>query len=283
MACIHIITGLQRTGKTLFMSYLSNKIANDPSVLANCHRLIDKYNAMGFHFSKPDVPIFTDYYQELHRFMQPPTKAYYVNGFYLGLPVELIERKSKKEIVKFRTMLLPPGIKILLDEGNKFADSQKEEAMPDYKKRWIELMGQFEQELYLVAHRPTAVSKKVRDYADYTIFFKTDFYYNEKGKISVVKMYYRTLTDFQEMEAYLKSKELPKNNEMQCLTVDCEQVCNNIPAYYDTKFFDKYFLQGAKDKDFDLIKHELKCTTPEDIDLFCKKYTYKMPKEMKQL
>lgn len=284
MACVHIITGLQRTGKTLYMSYLANKVAQDPMSINKCYQLIDKYNAMGFHFSKPDVPVFSDYRLEIHQFMKKPTVAYWVNGFYLGLPAEVLRRgKDNREHVVYRTMLFPPGINIFLDEGNKFADSQNEDLMPDNKKRWIELMGQFGQELFIVAHRPTAVSKKVRDYADFTIFLKTDFYYNERGKISVVKMQYRKLDNFQQMEAYLKSETLPSDNKIETLTIDCEQPCNNIPAYYDTTFFANYFLENAKDKDFDLIKHSDTLSTPEDIDLFCKKYSYKVPKEIYQL
>ncbi len=284
MAVVHIITGLQRTGKTLYLAYLANKYANDNLCLTRCHSLIDEYNAKGFHFSKPKTPVFTDFDIELHRPLQKPIHAYWINGFYLGLPAAVLKHgKNKQEHVVYRTMLLPPGIKIFLDEGNKFADSQNEDLMPDCKKRWIELMGQFEQELFLVAHRPTAVSKKVRDYADYTIFLKTDFYYNERGNISVVKMQYRRLENFQQMEAYLKSEILPNGNKIETLTIDCEALCNNIPAYYNTKFFDKYFLQGAKDRDFDLIFHQNNFSTPEDIDLFCKKYSYKVPKEIKQL
>ena len=282
MACIHVITGLQRTGKTFYVAYLAQLLANDPAVVNSCNNEIDKFNSMGFNFSKPITPIFADFDLEVHRMFEKPTKAYYVNGFYLGLPVEIItkDKKTKQDVLKFRTMLLPPGAKIILDEGNKYFDSQDDDIMPAFRKRWIELMGQFIQELWLVSHRPMMVSKKVRDYADFTIFLNTEFSYDVLGNIVLAKMQYRYLETFQQMEAFLKNGILPPNNKIQTLTIDCTAPCFNIPKYYDTQFFEKLFLKGAKDRDFDLRQKDYRCSSPEDIDQFCKLFNYQVPKEI---
>ena len=285
MGCIHVITGLQRTGKTFYCAYLAQLFANDSAVLDDCYREIDKFNSMGFHFSKPITPIFADFDLEIHRMFQKPAKAYYVNGFYLGLPVEIYKKDkvTKQDIIAFRTMLLPPGAKIILDEGNKYFDSQDDDIMPAFRKRWIELMGQFKQELFLVSHRPMMVSKKVRDYADFTIFLNTQFSYDALGNIVLAKMQYRHLETFQQMEAFLKNGILPPGNEIQTLTIDCTLPCFNVPKYYDTQFFEKLFLKGAKNKDFDLKLREYQCTCPEDIDKFCKLFNYQVPKEIYSL
>lgn len=282
MACVHIITGIQGTGKTLYLSYLVQLLANNQSVINNCHSLIDCYNAKGFNFSKPDIPIFADTEFEIHRLFNAPTTTYFVSGYHLGLPHWVVreDKKNHNSIVRYRTMLLPPGVKILLDEGNKYFDSKDDDLMPGWRTRWIELMRHFDQELYLVAHRPFMVSKRVRDYADYMLFLKTNFRYDEKDKISCIEFQYRRFDTFQEMEAYLKSGKLPLGNEIESLKIDCSLPCNKIYKYYDTKFFDKMFLEGVKDCDFDLVRKNTYCNSPEDINLFCKQYNYKVPKEI---
>lgn len=281
MKYIHIITGVQGTGKTLYLAYKMNCTANDKDKIRKCKNTISNLNNMGYHFSIPEVPIFCDFDCELHRPFRKPIRPYWVNGYYIGLPVEFVkyDKKTKQNKTVFRTMLLPPGY-IFLDEGNKYFDSKDDDIMTDFRKRWVELMRQFNQEMYLCAHRPMLVSKCVRDYADYTMFLSTDFLYDQFGNISLITMKYRYFENVQEMEAFLKNGTIPPGNEIQTLVIDCEEPCMNIPKYYDTNYFSKYFLKGAKNKDFDLIKHQKYFSTPEDIDLFCQKYNYKVPKEL---
>lgn len=282
MACVHIYFGLQGAGKTFAFVYKMNQIANDKSNLMNCYNRIAKFNTLGYRFSYPQIPIMCDFNCELHRMFERPISPYRVNGYFLGLPVEVIEKdkKLKTEKIVYRTMLLPPGMRIFLDEGHKYFNSHDDDIMPDFRLRWIELLRQWGQELYLCVQRPFLVSKSVRDYADFTMFLKTDFIYDMYGNIAVAKLQYRYFQNYLEMEAFVKNGILPKGNEVQEMIIDCTLPCNNIPKYYDTEYFAKYFLKGAKDKDFDLPEHQQIFSNPEDIDLFCKNYNYKVPKQI---
>lgn len=259
--------------------------AYDKSRLNNCYNRIDKYNSMGYSFSKPKHLVVADFDMELHHWGKQPELAYWCNGFYLGMPRAVMgERKVgciRQPVVVYRTMYLPPCMSIFLDEGNKYFNSRDREIMPGWRSRFIELMGQYGLELHMVCHRPELIDSNVRDLADFREFLGVDITKDAMGNILTMTIKSRYFANNKEVEAYLKNNILPVDCKVEQTVIDCRVPCFDIGKYYDTEFFDKAFLKDAENRDFDLIQKKHTCNTIEDIKQFNKEFDYKIPKGLK--
>jgi len=273
MATSHIFFGNQRSGKTLWLAYLANSQAYDKNKLGMCHSKVDYLNSIGFNLCKPKHLTFTDFDLEIHSYRKPAQMNYWIDGFYLGLPHHVVKNKK----LTYRTMFLPPYINIYLDEGNKYFDSRNKEIMPDFRKRWIELLGQWGTELYMVCHRPMLVDLCIRDLSDFREFLSTDLTYDYFGNIATATIHTRYYPTNKDVMAYLEAGVLTKNVKIEDLFIDCKQICNNIPKYYDTHFFDKAFLRFNEERDFDLIQKKHSCNSIAEIQDFNKRFNYSVP------
>ncbi len=281
MAISHIFFGNQRTGKTLYLVYQVELHALDQNSLNACYNKIDSLNALGYDLSKPKHLAFTDFDCEIHAFRKKPMMNYWVDGFYLGLPHYVVKHdsKTKSDILTYRTMFLPPYAKIFLDEGNKYFDSRNKEIMPDFRKRWIELLGQWGTELFMVCHRPELVDKCVRDLSDFREFYKeADLEFDYFGNVKLITLHTRYYPTNKDVMAYLESGILTKNVITEDIVIDCSKPCMNITKYYDTHFYNKAFLRFAEDKDFDLVQKNHKCSNVNDVIEFNKRFNYTVPK-----
>lgn len=274
MATSHIFFGNQRSGKTLYLAYLANIQAYDKSKLIACHRKVDLLNSMGYTLTKPNHISFTDFDLEIHSFRKAVEMNYWIDGFYIGLPHYVVE----KNVITYRTMFLPPYINIYLDEGNKYFDSRNKEIMPDFRKRWIELLGQWGTELYMVCHRPMLVDSCIRDLSDFREFLNTELTYDYFGNVSSATIHTRFYPTNKDAMAYIDNGIITSNVKTEDIFLDFTLPCINIPKYYDTHFYDKAFLRFAKGKDFDLVQKKHFCRTIEDVEEFNKRFNYTVPK-----
>lgn len=284
MSCIHIYFGEQRKGKTLYMVLQAQYAAYDKARLNDCYNRIDAYNALGYNFSKPKHLVVADFDLEIHHFGKQPDINYWCNGFYLGLPKVVIkERKTgciKQQVVTFKTMRLAPCMSIFLDEGNKYFNSRNKKIMPGWRSRFIELMGQYGLEMHMVCHRPELVDSNVRDMADFREFLGVDITCDSMGKICTLTIHSRYFANNRDVEAYLQNNILPSYSKIEQTIIDCRIPCFDIGKYYDTHFFDKVFLKGAENKDFDLIQKKHICKSIEDIKQFNREFDYTVPKDL---
>ncbi len=273
MATSHIFFGEQRSGKTLYLAYLANIQAYDPVKLSACYNKIDMLNSMGYNLSKPKHITFTDFDLEIHSYRKAVEMNYWIDGFYLGLPHYVVKNKK----LTYRTMFLPPNINIYLDEGNKYFDSRNRDIMPDYRKRWNELLGQWGTELYMVCHRPMLVDSCIRDLSDFREFLKTDLDYDYFGNISKAIIHTRYYPTSKDAMAYIDNGIITENVTEEDIVIDCTRPFLNVPKYYDTHFYDKAFLRFAEDRDFDLIQKKHICNSVEDVQAFNKRFHYTVP------
>ncbi len=274
MSIIHILFGEQRTGKTLYLAYKAITEAYDVNRLNRCHAKIDSLNTIGYNFSKPRHLCFSDFDIEIHHWGKAPDINYWIDGFYLGLPHHVV----KNQKLTYRTLNIPPFVNLYLDEGNKYFDSRNKEIMPDFRKRWVELMGQWGLTLTMVCHRPMLVDVCIRDLADFRQFLKTEFTYDCFGNIRTAKIFTRYFPTNKDFEAFLNGNIITDNVIEEAIDIDCFLPGLNIPKYYNTEFYSPAFLRFCENKDFDLLQKTHDFNSIEDVQKFNKQFNYSVPK-----
>lgn len=278
MSVIHIYFGNQRTGKTLYLVYDAIMHAYDRSRLEKCRSKISEYNAMGYAFSCPEHLVFSDFDIEIHHFGKAPTVNYWIDGFYLGMPHQVVKRSGNSNVLTYRTLNIPPFVNLYLDEGNKYFDSRNSEIMPAFRKRWVELMGQWGLTLSMVCHRPMLVDSCIRDLADFREFLKCDFLYDSFGRIIRVDLKTRFYPTNKDAMAYIQNGILTDNVVEETISINCSAPCMQIPYYYKTDFYTPAFLKFCENRNFDLLQKTHDFKTIEDIQQFNKQFNYNVPK-----
>ena len=266
---LHIYFGVQGSGKTLSAVKQLQVEAYNPTRLANCAKRILKYNSMGYHFSMPEHLAFCDFDCEIHHLGKAPTMSYLTNGFYLGLPNP-----------NMRTQRLPPYFFAVLDEGNKYFNSRNKQIMPQWRSRFYELIRHWGGEIIICCQRPGLVDLNIRELTDYEEFLGCEFVKDLFGNIVLVKIKRRHFETCADVERYLSTNILPEDSKIETDIINCRLPANNIPAYYDSQFFENLFLQGFSDKDWDLIAARHICSTVNDVEKFCQVFDYRVPKNL---
>lgn len=149
--------------------------------------------------------------------------SYRVSGFELAL-------KNKY----FKTVSLPVGSSIFLDEAQRYYDSRFSFFLREQVYRWYQLHRHNKYNVYLTAQRLSNIDVNIRAIADkYIVIDNLDVKTDELGRVVRIKWLTRQFTSCEAAESYQMAKE---RSEISKLGV-VEEISTDVDIF---RFYDSY-------------------------------------------
>lgn len=239
-----LICGLEGYGKTLLLSYIAvEKMLIGQQECWKSWEIIDKYNALGYDFSKDfEHLVFVAFIEVNCQGTDMPTrKSYDLDPFRIGLYDE-----------NYDTDIYPPYANLFIPEAQTVFNSYKQNSMRPEFFRFFETSRQARLSLILDCQRPILIAKNVRDLINRFIILTkpVEHLKNNKGEVIGHKLFILEFHSNLGLEAWVKTGKKTDFEEYELILNRC--MFNN----YDSYFFEYLHLQGRENQDFRIIEKE---------------------------
>ena len=234
---ITIIFAPPRTGKTCFMTHLTNIQAfNRQRNRAMANEIMHK-RLNGFkQLTVPIHCVSSNYDITFKKFRYSPRFSRRINPYKLGF---------KNKYVKTHFNL--PFEVIAITEAQKYLNSRMSMYFPEWQSRWYEQHGHNNLDIYLDTQRPMLIDVNIRELAQFVEIVKLQVYRDNNGKIKQLKWTIRKIENSSLFDRYMTSGKKDKD----CYTEE-EVIANyNVFECYDSESCKPKFYDGHFDDDFD--------------------------------
>lgn len=239
-----LICGLEGYGKTLLLSYIAvEKMLIGQQECWKSWEIIDKYNALGYNFSKDfEHLVFVAFIEVNCQGTDIPTrKSYDLDPFRIGLYDE-----------NYDTDIYPPYANLFIPEAQTVFNSYKQNSMRPEFFRFFETSRQARLSLILDSQRPILIAKNVRDLINRFIILTkpVEHLKNNKGEAIGHKLFILEFHSNLGLETWVKTGKKTDFEEYELILNRC--MFNN----YDSYFFEYLHLQGRENQNFRIIEKE---------------------------
>lgn len=237
---IIFICGIPGAGKTAKLThFLVDRILNDGySDYLKFKKESRKLEAGGF--SEIELPpqhhlCYADYEVSVSK----KQKAYYVDGFMIGLPNPF-----------FKTISLPPYSTIFLDEAQRYYDSRMSRYIREEVYQWYQFHRHNDYTVFMACQRLTNIDVNIRSIGQRFICIdEIDVKEDNFGVVCKITWLGREFSSCECAEEYLMAKE--KNIEKN-IGKPFKSVCDfNIFNCYNSKSCKPFFYTGKYDRPYD--------------------------------
>ena len=153
---ITFIIGETGAGKTSLAKYFIQKAYRNEgrNILRKSCELVKKANRdYGRNYTLPEkVPIYTNFYVNLHVGYRRYYEPYFLNGYYFGVTNDKVD-----------TEYVVPGSWLVLDEAQRILNSRKSSSFADHASYGFETSRQAELQIILIAQRGKLIDCNIRD------------------------------------------------------------------------------------------------------------------------
>ena len=254
-----LICGEEGAGKTLLTTYIAiQKMLRGMEDCWKSYEKVDKYNSLGFKFSKNYEHLcFSNFDINCSGTRIPSFKSYVVDPFRLGLYCE-----------DYETVMLPPGAFILLTEAQRVLNAYKWQYIrPEIRGYW-ETSRQYGIEIICDTNQPNLIYSGMRSLFNRVIYLY-DFVEEIKDKDGIVvghKLYVKDFKRYSFFERYLQSGKEELVNASYCLILN-KCVYPNFNSYQ----CEMLHLKGREEEDFN-ITHFPEIKSIADIEMFAENF-----------
>lgn len=233
-----LICGLEGYGKTLLLSYIAvEKMLIGQQECWKSFEIIDKYNALGYDFSKDfEHLVFSAYITINCAGTNIPTRmSYDLDPFRIGLFDE-----------NFDTDIYPPFSTLFIPEAQTVFNSYKQNSMRPEFFRFFETSRQARLSLVMDCQRPILIAKNVRDLVNrFVILTKpVEHIRNDKGIVIGHRLFVLEFKSNISLENWIKTGKKNDGEEYELLLKRC------MFENYDSYFFEYLHLKGREMQDF---------------------------------
>lgn len=235
-----LICGLEGFGKTLLLSYIAvEKMLNGMQDCNESFEKVDKYNQLGYHFSKDyEHLVFVAFITINCSSTEIPSRiSYACDPFRIGLHME-----------DYDTDLYPPGATIFIPEIQRVYNSYSSERIrPEVYGYW-ETSRQYGVSLVGDCQRYMMVAKPLRDLVNRFIVLTKEVEHirNSKGDVIGHKLFVLEFNSNKDIELWGSNGKTDKAKEyvliLDRLTFD----------HYDSYYFEYSHLKGRYNQDFNI-------------------------------
>ncbi len=236
---ITIIFAPPRTGKTAFMTNLACDIAFDRQRNRSMQNEIAQKIASGFTEIKtiPEHCVSSNYDMFFTRFRYSERKSRRINPYRLGFSNPKVE-----------THFNIPYEAIFITEAQKYLNSRKSAAYPDWQSRWYEQHGHDYIDVFLDTQRPGLIDVNIRDLSHFIEIMKLDILdYDRYGSPCAFRWKIRRIENSSLYDRYISSGKQDKN----CYEEDEVISENRVFDMYDSRSCKPKFYAGHMYEDFD--------------------------------
>ena len=234
---ITIIYAPPRTGKTVFMTMLANKVAFDREQTKLMQSEVESMQQAGFNVNVPKHCVYANYDIRLKKFRYSERRSYKINPYRLGFANNFVE-----------THFLPPYSTIFITEAQKYLNSRMAMYYPDWQSRWFEQHGHDNLNIYLDTQRPMLIDPNIRELSCFIEIMKLDKFYDDYGRINALRWTIRKIDNSSLWDRYMSSGKKDKN----CYTEEIVEADYNVFLCYDSFSCKPKFLDGHFEEDFSL-------------------------------
>ncbi len=232
-----IITGKEGAGKTLLLSRMCvEKMLHGMEDCWKSYPLVDKYNEMGFNFSKNYNHLaFSNIPVNCKRTFIPDRESYVVNPYRLGLFDNL-----------FDTDFYPPYSAFFITESYNYLNSYLFNKFRDSFKGFMKTCRQAKFDIVVDAHSVSDICTLFKRLTNRFIHLYKDVEHilNRDGVVIGHKLFCYQWTDYCDVVVFETSKKLQNYEEFELVIDGC------FFDNYDTEFCRFLHLEGREFQDF---------------------------------
>lgn len=259
-----LIAGDEGSGKTLLLTRIAvGKMLHGLEDCLKSFDDVDKYNALGFHFSKNyDHLCFANFDINCKGTEIPHRKVYVFNPYRLGFYDE-----------NYYTDFFPPGSLFCMTEGKNYLDSYEWDKFPNRYVSWLKTMRQAKLNMAVDSQSFSDICtayKKITNRFIY-LYKECEEIKDLKGNVIGNKLFVLEWKHLRDVE-YFERTTKKQNCEEYALLIDDVCVYDNYDSYYCRLLH----LRGRENQDF-RIEHFPEIKSLDDIEYFADEFGFNVP------
>lgn len=272
-----LICGDEGAGKTLLSTYIGiQKMLRGVKDCWKSYELVDKFNSLGYKFSKNyEHTVFSNYDINCSGTSIPSFSSYMIDPYRIGLYCD-----------DYETDLLPPLTFVILTEAQRIFNAYKWQYIrPEVRAFW-ETSRQAEIELLMDTNQPNLIYSGMRSLCNRVIYLHEPVQEIKSvhGVVTGHKLFVQEFKKYSFFERFLmtNNKDLIKE-EYTLILPKC------VYQNYDSYQCRLLHLKGRQEQDFN-VSHFPKIETVEDVEafaenfgLYAKEGYYVKPSDLKKI